>query len=111
MSESKTPTMQTCKHERVLTFHYEVDGNPAPLWACPECDLKFVPITNELRLERELAAAVTRVAELERDAERYRWLRDHRQLEVLLHLFDVYARRNPDDELDAAIDAAMKGNL
>lgn len=50
---SKTPTMQTCKHERVLTFHCEVDGNPAPLWACPECDLKFVPITNELRLERE----------------------------------------------------------
>lgn len=42
-------------------------------------------------------------AELKRDAERYRWLRDGESSEFL----SFYALGFPYDQLDAAIDAAM----
>jgi hypothetical protein len=68
--------MTNCTHRNIQAWSYP-DG-PADFWSCANCSLKFVPITREIELERELAAA-------QKDAARYRWL----------------------VELDAAIDAAM----
>lgn len=48
-------------------------------------------------------------ARLRKDAQRYRWLRD-RPLDILFHLFKIEGGRNPDDELDAAIDAALSAS-
>ena len=53
MSESKTP----CSHEYVRTWHDTSTGELVELWSCADCMIKFVPITNELRLESDLASA------------------------------------------------------
>jgi hypothetical protein len=100
--------MSDCKHERIVTY-YDGDGNTG-LWGCLHCDLKFVPITEVLTLEAALAEA-------QKDAARYRWLRgdscpDH---SVRWTRWEV-RRWNPPrwtddlrrDALDAAIDAAME---
>ncbi len=57
--------MSDCQHEKILTWR-STDGEPVRLWSCTECNTKFVPITNELRLERDLAAAVERIEQLSR---------------------------------------------
>jgi hypothetical protein len=57
---------------------------------------------NALVAERD--ALLQRVAELERDAERYRWLR-HRDNQEAFYIFE---RGDSEEELDAAIDAALK---
>lgn len=51
----------------------------------------------------DVAALLSERAELKRDAERYRWLRDGESSEFL----SFYALGFPHDQLDAAIDAAM----
>ena len=64
------------------------EASPSPLYA--EID----------RLRAELAAA-------QKDAERYRWMRDKRDYSVICERAgDLYLRMP--NELDAAIDAAMK---
>ena len=90
--------MNHCKH-----FHFDgVMHTP-----CPQCEIDQLRAENE-RLKAELAEA-------KKDAERYRWLRHGDNDEPLLK-FSFEARCNSDDvwllrndELDAAIDAAMKG--
>lgn len=48
-----------CMHRKVTTYVF-VDGNqPAGLWACADCGHKFAPVN----------------LIVEKDAERYRWLR------------------------------------
>jgi len=84
-----------CKHEAIFTYRTE-DGQSAGLWGCADCARKFVPL--DLTIER--------------DAARYRWLRerDWCESEIVWHL----GLSQSDDEvsnaeIDAAIDAAMKG--
>ena len=50
--------MSTCTHDHIDVYFLH-DGTPAKFWACSNCMVKFVPITNELRLERDLARALT----------------------------------------------------
>jgi hypothetical protein len=45
--------MSECKHTRVIQFFYTENLEPSGLWACAECNLKFVPIDRELELEEE----------------------------------------------------------
>ena len=40
MNEDTQP--HQCLHKHIQSFKFE-DGKPAPLWACAECLLKFVP--------------------------------------------------------------------
>ena len=68
-----------------------------------------------IRLEQKRALEKFELAEVKQDAERYRWLRHGDNDEPLLK-FSFDARCNSDDvwllrndELDAAIDAEMKG--
>ena len=58
--------MSDCQHKQIVTWR-STDGEPVRLWSCTECDIKFVPITNELRLEHDLAAAVERAERAEAD--------------------------------------------
>ena len=67
-----------------------------------------VSITFARQLERELSAAQAEIETLRVDAKRYQHLRDFYALQVLLIVFDIEAGCNPDEELDAAIDAALK---
>lgn len=57
-----------------------------------------------------LAAALKAKEEAERDAQRYRWLREHHQTDVRHRLTWYLPRTQPLNEigLDAAIDQAMK---
>jgi hypothetical protein len=54
------------------------------------------------QLERELALAQSRLAEVEKDAERYRWLK-----EIGIYIWGDTMTEFGDDELDAAIDAEI----
>lgn len=63
--------MSECTHRNIGAWYAE--NCPVDFWACEKCHLKFVPITKEIELERELAAAVARVAELERDVGRWKF--------------------------------------
>lgn len=54
-------------------------------------------------IEAACAPLHERIAELERDAARYRWLRGPDRIEV------AYLINKSDADLDAAIDAAMEG--
>jgi hypothetical protein len=56
--------MSDCKHTDIDVYFMH-DGTPAQFWACSNCMVKFVPITNELRFERNLAAAVERAERAE----------------------------------------------
>ena len=76
--------MDDCKHPRVQTWTFE--GAPAGMWSCVECGHKFVPL--------DLAQ--------EKDAERYRWLRNNPQWLGWEHDFRP-------DEVEREIDAAMDG--
>lgn len=57
--------------------------------------------------DAEIAALRKRVGEAEADAQRYRWLRDPNNMRAR-ELFCYYGDVDP-NELDAAIDAARKG--
>ena len=48
--------MSTCTHDDIDVYFLH-DGTPAKFWGCANCMVKFVPITNELRLERDIADA------------------------------------------------------
>jgi hypothetical protein len=101
--------MNYCTHRNIQAWKYE-DG-PADFWSCVDCQLKFAPITREIELERELAAAqaqinafymgtpearllamtkerdvaLARLEELERDAARWRFAWEH---DLVLHQWD-----------------------
>ena len=36
--------IDNCKHQKITTFVFSDTGEPAGLWACAACGLKFVPI-------------------------------------------------------------------
>jgi len=113
-----------CTHRNIQAWSYP-DG-PADFWSCADCKLKFVPITREIELERELAAARAELLEQARingmggerelklmaelaaaraDAVRYRWLRDSPN--------SFWRTQNPDaapgleSRIDAHIDEEM----
>jgi hypothetical protein len=52
--------MIDCKHAQIVTW-CGTDGEPVRLWSCTECNTKFVPIANELRLERERDRALSQL--------------------------------------------------
>jgi hypothetical protein len=52
-------------------------------------------------------ALLAHVRELERDAARYRWLRNFAAFTILEEAFQSDPGRHPTEELDAAIDAAL----
>jgi hypothetical protein len=52
--------MSDCKHTDIDVYFLH-DGTPAQFWACSNCMVKFVPITNELRLERERDRALSQL--------------------------------------------------
>lgn len=63
-------------------------------------------------LQQQLEAAQRRIAELEKDAARYRWLREHYGLHNLPLAAEHLAKhdisyRGVSEALDAAVDAAM----
>ena len=58
------------------------------------------------QLERELSAANARIAELEKDAARYRWLREHSTQPA-----EPWSTHSNPESLDDAIDAALRGIL
>ena len=64
MSE-QTKTTETCNHAIINTWAFSETGEPAKFWSCAQCKVKFVPITNELRLERERDAAREVLRELD----------------------------------------------
>ena len=69
---------------------------------------KLYPASTVAALKAERDAALARVAELEKDAARYRWLRRGQKWSVVDGIGTVLRA----DELDAAIDAALtKGQL
>ena len=35
----------TCQHEVIQTYFFTGTGEPSGLWACTECKIKFIPIT------------------------------------------------------------------
>jgi hypothetical protein len=75
-----------CTHRKVTTYVF-VDGNaPAGLWACADCGHKFEPVN----------------LIVEKDAERYRLIRQDHEGAVLPDLA-LYAGRALDDYIDAAI--------
>ena len=99
-----------CTHQRITTFVLSDTGEPSGLWACAACGHKFVPID----------------LEMERDAERYRWLKSRNGLMLRSepansvwkrgvgtpftsthHLVEGGMQHTPADGLDAMIDAAM----
>jgi hypothetical protein len=51
--------MSDCTHRNIQAWSCP-DG-PADFWSCADCKLKFVPITNELRLERERDRALSQL--------------------------------------------------
>jgi hypothetical protein len=71
----------------------------------PDIGAHFVRYSAYRALAAELAACRARLAEAERDAERYRWLRDGRDYEVICEQPGNLYLKMP-RELDAAIDAA-----
>ena len=80
--------MDECIHAHVQSWTFE-DGESARFWSCTACGRKFVPL--------DLAQ--------ERDAERYRWLRDTG--DATWRPFAVregYSAK----QADAAIDTAMR---
>jgi hypothetical protein len=97
--------MIECKHGRLTIFHAADDGEPVGLWACAFCGHKFVPL--------DLA--------LEKDAERYRYLKGRVPSDVLQRSgpdagcwIDCEVSSGPGsltlltgDDADTAIDAAM----
>ena len=100
--------MTECTHRKVTTYVF-VDGNePTGLWACADCGHKFVPLN--------IAA--------EKDAERYRWLKERKGIELRSghgewrrldgtlfmeshYLAEGNMQHAPAESLDATIDAAM----
>ena len=80
-----------CTHRKVTTFVFVAGNEPAGLWACADCGHKFVPLN----------------IAVEKDAERYRWLR-------AMDITHEYGITNGDmsecptgADADTAIDAAM----
>lgn len=57
-------------------------------------------------LERKLSAANARIAELEKDAARYRWIREHSTQPA-----EPWSTHSTPESLDDAIDAALRGIL
>ncbi len=88
------------------------------IWANPtttgDDSFQCVPSSFARQLEEELTAALSRAEEAERDAERYRWLRDRSEpnnpvCTFYLSVGEAYkdVRIKP-ATVDAAIDAARK---
>jgi len=101
------------------TWKRFIDGTPlsndVPVWMANFAAAAIRDLQAQLEAERKLAAAKARIAELERDAQRYRWLRNELDANALLTQDGSFFRHQlgmflhaPLDELDAAIDAAMK---
>lgn len=103
-----------CKHPKITTFVLSDTGEPAGLWACAACGHKFVPPD----------------LEMERDAERYRWLKsrdgltlrsepansvwkrsDGTLFEATHQLVEGGMQHAPADSLDTMIDKAMGSGL
>lgn len=72
MSESKTP----CSHEYVQTWHDAETGELVELWSCADCMVKFVPITELLQAESDLAAAQSQINAFYMERERLQSLLD-----------------------------------
>jgi hypothetical protein len=64
-------------------------------------DVETVKADFARQLERENAALSAQVAELRKDAERYRWLRTDRHILMGMAFYS-------NEELDATIDAALR---
>ena len=71
-------------------------------------------------LADDVVAIISRLRAAERDAERYRWLRDNwfqvygtslGERGIKLEIGDIWNRCGKPDHVDAAIDTAMKGEL
>lgn len=53
--------MTDCKHRNITTFVFEETGEPAGMWSCRACGLRFYPATQllaEVAQEREACAQV-----------------------------------------------------
>ena len=85
--------MTDCKHRNLQTWHFADDDTPAGMWSCMDCGHKFVP----LDLEQE------------KDAARYRWLRDRKPGGTYRIAGMIYSDENA--AFDAAIDAAMAAEV
>jgi hypothetical protein len=48
--------MSECTHDDIVSWRFE-DGQPVGMWSCQDCKFKFVPITELIKVEDELAAA------------------------------------------------------
>ena len=82
--------MDECKHNDIRSWNFD-DGKPAGIWSCVACGRKFVPL--------DLAQ--------ERDAKRYRLLRDGQNWPA------VFARHDAPEplmgvDLDEATDTARR---
>ena len=63
-----------CEHAEIVTYLFADTRKASGLWACKSCQTKFVPID----------------LEQEKDATRYRWLRDKCQDEDVRAFFSFY---------------------
>lgn len=57
--------MNECEHMKIMTFFDHDTGEPVSLWACSECDEKFVPLSDLMRVEKRLAEAKAKIRQLE----------------------------------------------
>lgn len=69
------------------------------------CNLHYRMVAVIEALEHQLSTATSRIAELERDAARYRWLRENFSEDFGWYIGKVSV--NSPDSLDTAIDAAI----
>lgn len=50
--------MSECKHEEIMTWWLE-DGEPAGLWSCADCNIKFAPMAATFKAGMLEAALIT----------------------------------------------------
>jgi hypothetical protein len=56
--------MSDCQHREINAWFFE-DGEAAGMYSCASCGVKFVPITELMTAENELAAAKADIRKLE----------------------------------------------
>jgi ribosomal protein L37AE/L43A len=50
--------MTKCKHEKIVTWRFEDGYEPAGLWSCAHCNLKFAPMAETFAAGLERAAEI-----------------------------------------------------
>jgi hypothetical protein len=50
--------MTKCKHEKIVTWWFEDGYEPAGLWSCAHCNLKFAPMAETFAAGMERAAEI-----------------------------------------------------